>query len=39
MVTMVDPHTDLAKRCPLGGAALGAVQGMGWLFPYSPMLF
>jgi hypothetical protein len=37
---MVDPHADLAKRSPLGGAAaLGAVQVMGWLFPYSPMLF
>jgi hypothetical protein len=22
-----------------GAAALGAVQVMGWLFPYSPMLF
>jgi hypothetical protein len=37
---MVDPRADLAKRRPLGSAAaLGAVQVMNWLFPYSPMLF
>jgi hypothetical protein len=34
------PGVSRLAAAGLGGAAaLGAVQGMGWLFPYSPMLF
>jgi hypothetical protein len=34
------PGVSRLAAAGLGGAAaLGAVQVMGWLFPYSPMLF